>query len=303
MPHQEELNSIGVFLNQIKRCYSITQKYVEIRPVSSFSISREIMTEAKTKLNAFEHEEKKHMRYVDASSAKNRYLPQSDEASPQTLEQDTMSLTQCASDVYHYLNEVHRALSRPLVERPGDFHDIVTHVLSTTQSFELALGRLSDYILSKKVVSPAFSLTRHTERLPLLYQESYEKTYNQHGFFSLGFLYAFKRYFRTPSRMDDINFLSCRLSTDSSCDDHMRLTAFFILIHRITDAKARGSLLKLLLEKGRDCTTTYINSKSPGERIETLNDFCHENSIPLPEDLQCYMDHKLKHPESGSLII
>lgn len=302
MPHhKQELDTMLSILNQIKRYYSITQKYVEMSAVRRhISISTEIVSEATAKLNAFEHEKRKYIRYINANNADKNYSSQPHRPSPQTLEKNTASLAQCASDLYQHLNQVHRELIKPSLNS-YDIREIVNSVLATTQAFELTLGQLSDYILSKEVVSPAFSLVRHTERLPLLYQQSYEKNYNRNSFFSLGLLYAFKVYCRTSSRIEDIDFLSKKLSLHPLCDDEMRLTAFAVLIRRIADANAQGSILKQLLKKGLDCSTSHV--KHYESIFETVNDFCHRNHMFLPENLQCYINKKLQNAVDTGLLI
>lgn len=298
----QDLDSILSILNQIKHYYSITQKFVEMHPIRRrISISKEIISEATDKLNTFECEKQQYIIHINASMERSNYSSRLYRPSHQVLENNIAPLAQCASDLYQYLIKVHTELNKSALDNNDDFKEIVSSVLTTTQTFDLTLGQLSDYMLNKGAISPAFSLARHTERLPFLYQESYEKTYNRYGFFSFGLLYAFKLCCRTSSRIDDINFLSQKLSTHPLCDDQMRFTAFSVLIRRITDAYARGSLLKAILQKGLDCSMATINDYD--EIFVTLNDFCHKNHIFFPDDLQCYINKRLQTSESISLII
>lgn len=299
--HQQELDTMLTILNQIKRYYSITQKYVEMPVIRKhILISGEITSAARAKLDTFEYEKEKHIRYINANNADKFYSSPLSRQSPNTLEKKIAFLTYCASDLYQYLNIIHQELIKsPLYL--DDTREIVNSLLATTQAFEGTLGQLSDYMLSKKVASPAFSLIRHTERLPLLYQQNYEKNYNRNSFFSFGLLYAIKVYCRTSSRIEDIEFLSKKLSPHPLCNDEMRLTAFAVLIRRIADANANGSVLRQLLQKGLDCSMSHVNHYET--IFEKINDFCHENHIFLPENLQCYINKKLQNLENTNMLI
>ncbi|MDP3562350.1 MAG: hypothetical protein Q8R83_09270 [Legionellaceae bacterium] len=305
---QDRILKIREILDQIKRYYTITQKsldnHLSRRPAP---LSQEKIHNCSCKLKSFIEIKQSFencvkttkTEYLQRQELKKRQL--SEEAYKEIAEDVCVTMTEAASNLYHNLSALQRNLSYLSVQDQNKHNEEISRILDISARFELVLGELSDFIAEHEVISSAFSLARHMELLPILYQRSYETNYNRYSKYSFGIFYSFKVLCRSSARKEEIEFISKKLSKHSQCNDVVRIITAKVIIEKINDREFwYNSLLKQLLEKGIKCSGAW--SSPYYSMFDELNEFCHSHRIFIHNDLQCYLNEKIQDSENHGLI-
>ncbi len=310
--NQNLIDEIRKVLDQIKYYYTITQQSLTQRSVENHlsrrpaSLSSERIQNCICTLEKFIKEKESFKDFVQTN--KKIYLELqaqktcrlSHDADKEIAEDICHAMAGFASSLYQELNILQRQLSCLSVQEQNQHHQKIHSTLDITKRFESALAELSDYITEHGVTSSAFSLARHMELLPTLYQRSYETNYNRYGKYSFGIFYSFKVFCRSSVRTQEIEFLSKKLSKHPNCTDEMRLIAANVMIKKIKENRSWSSLLKVQLEKGVQCSV--VGSYFSGCIFEELNQFCQENQIAMHDELLCYLNKRIQYPETNTFF-
>ena len=300
---QSVTNTLTLLLNKIKRYYSITQKKFNYPPTLSrrhISLSEETVNELSGKILRVNEEIKSFIKSL--SDKRDIYTKQRNAVLSKNSRSDIISqaLTMLSSDLYNDLVLVSKCFCGNELNDPI-WLNAMGKINKIANDFELALGRLSDDIFSLKIKSSAFSLTRLADLLSMKYERNYEDRYNRNGFFSLGILYTIKKYLRTSTRAEEIDFLSNKISLHPSCNDIIRYNAFLVVIHKIDDCNPKNSILRDILMTGQCCAFLPEHEHIPP--YEMLDSFCSKHHIKKPNSLLSYMNNKRDSPEENRFLI
>lgn len=306
--NQDSILNIREILDQIQRYYTITQQSPDNHLSRRLApLSKEKIQNCISKLESFIKEKQSFEDYVRINKIQYlqlqtvKKLQSNKDAYKEIAEDICGTMTKVASGLYQDLSALQKKLSFLTIHEQNEHHEKISRILDISTKFESALAELSDFIAEHEVISSAFSLARHMELLPTLYQRSYETNYNRYSKYSFGIFYSFKVLCRASARKEEIEFLSQKLSKHSHCDNATRIVAAKVIIEKINDRRFwYNSLLKKLLEKGIKCSGAW--SSPYFSMFDELNEFCHANRIFIHHDLQCYLNEKIQDPENHCLI-
>lgn len=156
-----------------------------------------------------------------------------------------------------------------------------------TNQFNHLLAGLSDNVSQHAIYSSAFSLAKHIESL----QGKLSRLRKSPGFFD-----CFSRSSRINA-FEEIDFLET-LSRHDNCDDKHRYAALKVLEQKHWLESDSNFGLRDLLNQGLSHTPHYVHQKIC---LRMIRDFCHNNGIIFPDELQLYVNELMREQANRRL--